>query len=46
MGRIEAKGKWKGARCVKPGRVNWRQWQDTLRAQGDCGLGTKNMVCG
>jgi tRNA-splicing ligase RtcB len=34
MGRMEAKGKWKGARCVKPGRVNWRQWQDTLRTQG------------
>ena len=34
MGRMEAKGKWKGARCVKPGRVNWRQWQDTLHAQG------------
>jgi tRNA-splicing ligase RtcB len=34
MGRMEAKGKWKGARCVKPGKVNWRQWQDTLRTQG------------
>jgi tRNA-splicing ligase RtcB len=34
MGRMEAKGKWKGAHCVKPGRVNWRQWQDTLRTQG------------
>jgi len=34
MGRMEAKGKWKGARCVKPGRVNWRQWQDTLHTQG------------
>jgi tRNA-splicing ligase RtcB len=34
MGRMEAKGKWKGGRCVKPGRVNWRQWQDTLRTQG------------
>src|SRR4029434_9344657 len=34
MGRMEAKGKWKGGRCVKPGRVNWRQWQDTLRGRG------------
>jgi len=34
MGRMEAKGKWKGARCVKPGRVNWREWQDTLKGQG------------
>jgi tRNA-splicing ligase RtcB len=33
MGRMEAKGKWKGARCVKPGKVDWRQWQDRLRAQ-------------
>ena len=34
MGRMEAKGKWKGGRCVKPGRVNWREWQDTLKTQG------------
>jgi tRNA-splicing ligase RtcB len=34
MGRMEAKGKWKGARCVKPGRVNWQEWQKTLKTQG------------
>jgi tRNA-splicing ligase RtcB len=34
MGRMEAKGKWKGGRCIKPGRVNWREWQDTLKTQG------------
>ena len=34
MGRMEAKGKWKGARCVKPGRVNWPEWQKILKTQG------------
>jgi tRNA-splicing ligase RtcB len=34
MGRMEAKGKWKGGMCVRPGKVNWPAWQTTLRAQG------------
>ena len=34
MGRMEARGKWKGATCVKPGRVDWPAWQSVLRAQG------------
>ncbi len=34
MGRMEAKGTWKGGRCVKPGRVDWRAWQDALKTQG------------
>jgi len=34
MGRMEAKGKWKGGTCVRPGKINWPAWQTTLRAQG------------
>jgi len=34
MGRMEAKGKWKGGMCVRPGKINWPAWQATLRAQG------------
>ena len=34
MGRMEAKGKWKGGTCLRPGKIDWPAWQSTLRSQG------------
>jgi tRNA-splicing ligase RtcB len=34
MGRMEARGKWKGRTCVRPGKIDWPAWQTTLRTQG------------
>jgi tRNA-splicing ligase RtcB len=34
MGRMEARGKWKGGTCIRPGKIDWPAWQSTLRSQG------------
>ncbi len=34
MGRMDARGKWKHGKCIRPGRVDWPAWQAKLRTQG------------
>lgn len=34
MSRMEARGKRRGGRIIRPGRVDWKQWQWKLKEQG------------